>query len=116
MSYELNDRREEHEMNARIFVVMNDKFLSGWGNASHGRSIFVVACPNISIAEKVTWFAENKRSEMTHISVRRRSLKSALSSRRLRSNDHVSVVGANNHWADIGNHFDLEPLWKEVVA
>jgi len=95
--YEMNDRREEHEMDARIFVVMRDNFFSGWGSAPR-TSFFVVACPNVSIAESVAWYAENKRTEMKYISVKLGSLKDALSGRKIGADDHVSVIGVNPQW------------------
>ena len=97
MRYEINDMREEHEMDARIFVVMRDNFLSGWGSAPR-TSFFVVACPNVSIAERVAWYAESRRTEMKYISVRFGSLKDALSGRRIGAGDHVSVIGVNPQW------------------
>ena len=97
MEYEMDDIREEHEMDARIFVVMRDNFFSGWGRA-RGTSFLVVACPNVSIAEKVAWYAENKRTEMKYISVKLGSLKDALSGRRIGAGDHVSVMGVNPQW------------------
>lgn len=93
----IEDRREPHEMEARIFVVMHDKVLSGWGYARN-RSFLVVACPTTSLAEQVAYHAENRRTEMKHVSIRYGTLKSALSSRRLRGGDHTSVIGVDSHW------------------
>ena len=55
------DTREEYEKEARVYVVMRDNFLSGWGHAP-STSYYVIACPSVSIAEKVAYYAENRRT------------------------------------------------------
>ena len=112
----INDRREPHEMGARIFVVMHDKVLSNWGLAPN-RSFFVVACPTVSLAEQVAYHAENRRTDMKRVSIRHGTLKSALASRRLCADDHVSVIGVNCQWLGwpISNHnkHSIREQWKE---
>jgi hypothetical protein len=113
--YVIEDERKAHEMNANIFVVMRDTFLSGWGHAPSS-SIFVVACPNISIAEQVAYHAENRRTEMKYVTIRRTPTLT-LASRRLSDGDHVKVIGVNQHWC--GWHWTergeekIRQLWKE---
>ena len=117
IEYVIDDAREAHEMNGSIFVIMRDTFLSGWGHAPSS-SIFVVACPNISIAEQVVYHAENCRTDMKYVTIRREpTLMKALASRRLTSGDHVKVIGVNSHWC--GWHWSehgeerIKELWKE---
>lgn len=98
MTAEIDDKREEHEQDARIFVVMHDKFMSGWRFGCPARSLFVVACPTHNLAEQVAYHAENRRKEMKRVSIRFGTLKSALKSRRLSKGDHVSIIGVNCHW------------------
>ncbi len=110
------DRREPHEMEARIFVVMHDKFLSGFGHAP-SRSFLVVACPTTSLAEQVAYHAENRRTEMRRVSIRYGTLKSALSSRRLRGGDHASVIGVDSHWLgwpfNEANESSIKTQWNK---
>lgn len=113
----IEDRRDSHEMDARIFVVMHDKFLSNWGMAP-SRSFLVVACPNTNLAEQVAYHAEHRRIEMKRVSIRYGTLKSALSSRRLRGGDHASVIGVNSHWLgwpfNKVNESSIKTQWKEA--
>jgi len=113
----IEDRRESHEMDARIFVVMHDNVLSGWGHAP-SRSFLVVACPNTNLAEQVAYHAEHRRTEMKRVSIRYGTLKSALSSRRLRGSDHASVIGVNSHWLgwpfNEANESSIKTQWKEA--
>jgi len=115
----IEDRRESHEMDARIFVVMYDKFMSGWGGTGcPARSFLVVACPNTNLAEQVAYHAEHRRTEMKRVSIRYGTLKSALSSRRLRGGDHASVIGVNSHWLgwpfNEVNESSIKTQWKEA--
>ena len=115
--YVIDDEREAHEMNANIFVVMRDTFLSGWGHAPSS-SIFVVACPSISIAEQVAYHAKNRRTDMKYVTIRRTpTLMKALASRRLSDGDHVKVIGVNPQWCgwqwSEHNEEQLRQLWKE---
>jgi len=118
MNYELNDKREAHEMNGQYFVVMRDKFMSGWGNAPSS-SVFVMVCPNLSTAESVAYHAENRRTEMKYVSIKYNSksnLKEMLRSRRLGQGDHVSVHGLNPQWMgwnwSEANALQIRELWN----
>jgi len=116
MTAEIDDKRQEHEQDGRIFVVMHDKFMSGWRFNCPARSLFVVACPNTSLAEQVAYHAENRREEMKRVSIRYGTLKNALSSRRPSDGDHVSIIGVNCHWLGWPkthyNDEQIENLWR----
>tara|TARA_B100001059_G_scaffold85392_1_gene83521 strand:- start:3045 stop:3386 length:342 start_codon:yes stop_codon:yes gene_type:complete len=108
------DTREEYEKEARVYVVMRDNFLSGWGHAP-SISYYVIACPSVSIAEKVAYYAENTRTEMKYVSIRFGTVKEALSSRRITENDHVSITGVNPQWCGWGwsdrNADEIRKMW-----
>ena len=49
-----------------LFVRMTDSFLSGWGNASGKKNVYVVECETEEQANKIISAAE-KRSEMKRV-------------------------------------------------
>ncbi len=50
----IDDRRDKAERDAtRLFVVGTDRFMSGWGSAFGGRSIYAVPCRNEEEAQVV---------------------------------------------------------------
>lgn len=51
-----------------FWVNMNDKFLSGWGEARLGRSILCIACDTLAQANAIERAAQDRR-EMRHISI-----------------------------------------------
>lgn len=72
------------------FVNMHDKALSGWGDASHGRSILIIECETLYQADALEKAAQD-RPEMVRISVTHKP-------RRTRDGDHVS----HRTFADMG--------------
>ncbi len=83
---QLEDTRTEAERAAtRFFAVATDSFMSGWGKASGGRSLYALACESLREAETV---AENmrKRSDMKRVRITK-------GLPRVRANDHLSVAG-----------------------
>ena len=60
------DRRKNKDQ--EIFVCMTDAFLSGWGYAANGRSIYVIACENMKEANYVLKRAK-ERPEMKRIRI-----------------------------------------------
>lgn len=66
-----------------FYVNMVDKFMSGWGLASRGRSLFIVKCETLAQAEAIEAAAQ-KRPEMRRISITE-------TPRRPRPGDHVSI-------------------------
>ena len=67
---------------AKLYVNMVDRFMSGWGCASGGRSILIVACETLAQADAIERAARD-RDEMRYISVTTKP-------RRVHSSDHVS--------------------------
>jgi hypothetical protein len=72
------------------YVNMHDTFLSGWGPARNGRSIYCVRCDTLEQAEAIERAAK-ERSEMRRVTI-------ADKPRRARPGDHVAVKRA----ADLG--------------
>jgi hypothetical protein len=85
-----------------IWVNMHDKFMSGWGLAKHGRSLYCIRCDNWPQAEAVMRAAE-KRPEMKRLNY-------ADAPRRARGADIVTI----KHFSDLGGPW-LE-FYKEPVA
>jgi hypothetical protein len=82
----INDRRTDAEREATIgYVVATDAFMSGWGGAANGRSLYAIA---VSCAEEAHAVEDNmhNRSEMKRV-----RFSPALP--RLRSGDHLSIAG-----------------------
>jgi len=86
-----DDRRSEADK-ARTwgFVVATDSFMSGWGGAAGGRSIFAVPVRSPKEAEIV---ADNMRarSEMKRVRIVGHDYKP-----RLRNGDHLSIRAMDN--------------------
>lgn len=73
-----------------FYVNMHDTFMSGWGNAKHGRSLYCVECNTRKQADAILKAAKD-RWEMKYVSL-------AMSPRKGRANDqrtirHVSELG-----------------------
>lgn len=51
-----------------FYVNMHDKFLSGWGGAAKGRSLYSIKCETLTQAEAIVKAAED-RSEMRRITI-----------------------------------------------
>ena len=69
-------RCENHELGtdctiqkARFYVVSEDTFMSGWGQATNKKNVCVVPCPDIGTAERVLRYVrsrgDQKGSEVT---------------------------------------------------
>lgn len=65
-----------------FYVNMVDKFMSGWGEAKNGRSIYIVKCDNLEEADAIDKAAQD-RPEMKHITL-------TLTPRRARAGDQVT--------------------------
>ena len=99
----INDRRNNGETTTDRhgnclpiygYVVFTDSFLSGWGGATNGRSIFAVAVANDD--EAVTVLNNGKdRSDM-----KRGRFVASLKGIRLGANDHLAVTdrGESARW------------------
>lgn len=81
-----------------IFVNMQDKFLSGWGEAAGGRSLLCVKCRTREQADAIAEAASN-RPEMKYITM-------ANSPRRTAPGDHIKVVDFD----------DLGAVWKKYYT
>ena len=68
---------------ATIWVNMTDKFMSGWGGARNGRSLYCIACDTRAQADAIEKAAQD-RSEMRHVTI-------AHAPRRMRRGDHRSL-------------------------
>lgn len=66
-----------------FWVNMHDTFMSGWGTARHGRSLYCVECETYEQAEAIAKAATD-RSEMRRVAIATRP-------RRRRSGDIVTV-------------------------
>lgn len=66
-----------------IYVNMNDKFLSGWGHAAGGRSIYCIECDTREQADAVERAALD-RPEMKYVTI-------AGAPRKGRKGDHVKI-------------------------
>lgn len=75
-------------MTGKIFVNMTDKFLSGWGKASRGRSLYCIECDTLEQAKAVEKAAQD-RPEMKYVTI-------AASPRRARPGDHLRIVRFEN--------------------
>lgn len=73
-----------------IFVNMNDSFMSGWGLAANGRSIYCIECQTEEEAAKA-YAAAKERPEMRYVDTSNKP-------RRGRRGDHVKVV----RYGDVG--------------
>jgi len=115
MDYELRNSAEREA--APWWVVMTDRFMSGWGSAP-GRSVVAIPCPNVAWAERVTWEMQRSRPEMKYISVRRGpTFKQAVASRRLGQGDHLAIYALTPHWAGTPPHTAaaIEEAWEAVA-
>lgn len=75
------------------WVNMHDKFMSGWGEAAHGRSILCIECDTLAQANAIERAAQD-RPEMKRISISDKP-------RRCRAGDHSSY----KHFKDLGGHW-----------
>jgi len=66
-----------------LYVNMTDKFMSGWGGASNGRSHYCVRCETLTQANAIEKAAQ-ARPEMIRVTV-------AQAPRKGRRGDHVTV-------------------------
>lgn len=55
--------------NAKFYVTMTDKFMSGWGMARNKSNKFIVECETIEQARTIEKNAQ-RRNEMKYINVR----------------------------------------------
>lgn len=85
------------------YVNMTDRFMSGWGGASKGKSLYCVQCDTYEQAEAVLWAAE-ARPEMLRPAI-------AANVRKHTSRDHVRVV----HVTDVGGPW-LRFFTPEMLA
>lgn len=66
-----------------IYVNMIDKFMSGWGGASRGRSLYSIRCETRAQADAIEK-AARERKEMRYVTL-------SDNPPRKRSGDHLSV-------------------------
>lgn len=79
----IEDRRSD-KTSGVMFVVFTDSFLSEWGKAENGRSLYILACSNSN--EAYTVLANGKRrSDMKRGRICR-------TLPRFKSTDHVAIV------------------------
>jgi hypothetical protein len=79
----------------KVFVSMNDKFLSGWGPAKNKINKFVIECENWEEAERVERNARKMR-EMKFVNVSR----------------HFPAI-KSNHYLSTMKYEDLGEIWKK---
>lgn len=60
MSIRVDDRTEEQRQQTWGFVVATDSFMSGWGRADGGRSLYAVAVPDETRADDVEWRMDHR--------------------------------------------------------
>lgn len=83
----INDRRDQ-TLPSWGFVVATDKFMSGWGGAAKGRSLYAISVENAKEADTV--FASFKRrSEMKYVRIVRDIYRVKKAMRR---GDHLSIA------------------------
>lgn len=93
----IEDRRtEEEKANTWAFVVCNDSFLSGWGLARGGRSLYALAVTSPAQA-KIVLDNGRARSDMRRVRLNMRLP-------RLREGDHLVIVGPSDapRWYEPG--------------
>ena len=79
----------------KIYVSMNDNFMSGWGLAKDKINKLVIECKSWEEAERVERNAR-KRSEMRYVNVSR----------------HFPAI-KTNHYLSIKKYEDLGEIWKK---
>lgn len=115
VTYDVSNHAEREA--APWWVVMTDRFMSGWGSAP-GRSIVAIPCPTVAWAERVSWAMERDRPEMKYVSVRRGpTFKEAVAGRRPRPGDHLAIYALTPSWAGTPPHTDaaIEEAWEAVA-
>lgn len=80
------------------YVNMIDHFMSGWGLAKNGRSIYCIRCANHEQAS-AAYLAASKRKEMRHVRI-------ATKPRVMRDGDHRKIV----------DFYSLGPVWKMFLS
>lgn len=93
----IEDRRTEQEKKETwAFVVCNDTFLSGWGYARGGRSLYALAVTSPDQA-KIVLDNGRARSDMRRVRLNMRLP-------RLREGDHLVIVGPSDapRWYEPG--------------
>lgn len=53
----------------KYYVLCNDSFMSGWGNAKGKTNVLCFEFDNFSDAEKMQIWIKNNRSEMKHVRI-----------------------------------------------
>ena len=86
----VKDHRENPGTNPFGFVVFTDSFMSGWGHADGGRSLYVLEVASES--EAYTVLANGKR----RTDMKRGRFVRTLRNVRLRAKDHMSISGKAN--------------------
>lgn len=84
----VNDRRAD-KGDRLWFVVATDTFLSGWGKAAGGRSLYALACGDHD-AERIIRGNMAARSDMKRPRLHTRGLAKLIAS--LGPNDHLSIA------------------------
>jgi hypothetical protein len=87
----INDRRTDTTTIPLGYVVCTDGFLSGWGGAKGGRSLYALAFHNWREADILLDNAD-ARSEMKRPRTVTTLLKSGLPKLRMGANDHLSIA------------------------
>ncbi len=65
---EVLDRRSEQDKKEKTFLVTAvDKYLSGWGKASEGKSKCAWACTEKQALQVYKWV--NKRNDITYVNI-----------------------------------------------
>jgi hypothetical protein len=83
----INDRRKD-KTDSFAFVVFTDKFMSGWGGAANGRSLYALPVSNWDESARVI-ASGKRRSEMKRPRILR-SYKALL--RSVRRGDHLAIA------------------------
>ena len=99
----VNDRRHDTETIPLGYMVCTDSFLSGWGGASGGRSLYALAFNTWKEADILLDNAE-ARSEMKRPRTVTTLYKSGLPKIRMYPGDHLSVAdrGDASRWYERG--------------
>jgi hypothetical protein len=67
MTHRQDDRTTEQKKTHKWLVTATDKFMSGWGKASQGKSKVAWACEGKDLDKVERWV--NNRSDMSYVNV-----------------------------------------------
>ncbi len=92
----IKDERSKPKLKPFGYIVMNDRFMSGWGEAAHGRSLYAIAVTSEAEGYTVLRNAQD-RPEMKYVRFNR-------TLPRLRTGDRLSIAdrGTARRWFRAG--------------